>query len=211
LKLLVTAGPTREPIDAVRFIGNRSSGRLGIALAQAAHQQGHHVTLLLGPVCDAPASQETLRIERFQTTAELDALLHAHLPDCDALVMAAAVADYRPAQLHEGKLERAGDANARLTLDLEPTPDLLAQCAKRKRPDQKLVAFALEEPEHLDERAAAKLHRKGADAIVANPIRTMEADRIAPTWLTAAGARQTPGEMSKADFAPWLLARLAQL
>lgn len=94
-KLLITAGPTYEPIDAVRFIGNRSSGRLGVALADEAARRGWEVTLLLGPVAVTPA-EPAVRVSHFRTTADLDALLGTHVPVCDVLVMAAAVADYRP-------------------------------------------------------------------------------------------------------------------
>ena len=211
MKLLITAGPTREPIDAVRFIGNRSSGAVGIALAQAAVDAGHTVTLLLGPVGAPPKASAALRIAHFTTTADLEALLREHLPRADMLVMAAAVADYRPARVHDGKLPRGDSADQTLTLHLEPTPDLLAQCAEHKHADQKLIAFALEEPAQLDERAQRKLRAKGADAIVANPIATMETDRITPLWLTADGEREAPGQMTKTAFAQWLLPRLAQL
>ena len=134
MHLLITAGPTREPIDAVRFLSNRSSGRLGLALARAGLEAGHEVTLLLGPV-EAPAVPEGVVTHRFETTRELEALLGEHVPRCDALIMAAAVADYRPVRAREGKLAREGEG--RVTLELEPTPDLIAQAAKTKRPGRR--------------------------------------------------------------------------
>ncbi|MBI1372085.1 MAG: hypothetical protein GC159_04910 [Phycisphaera sp.] len=209
LRLLITAGPTREPIDAVRFISNRSSGKLGVALAQAAVQSGIRTTLLLGPVTrddhgsSLPESPPAgLNVVRFETTDELDALLGQHFGDCDALIMTAAVTDYRPAQTTAGKLPRTGDT---LRLDLIPTHDLVARCAARKRDDQLVVGFALEEEMQLDRRAYEKLRRKGLDAIVANPLATMSADDITPTLIVADGERVTPGSMSKAAFAGWLV------
>jgi phosphopantothenoylcysteine decarboxylase/phosphopantothenate--cysteine ligase len=207
MRLLITAGPTREPIDEVRFISNRSSGRLGIALAEHAAEAGHEVTLLLGPVLIASAARDRLTIERFQTTDELRSLLEAHFRGCDALVMAAAVADYRPRDLIRGKTERGGG----LKIELEPTPDLVGAIAPTKRDDQRVIAFALEEPEQLEPRARAKMQRKHVDAIVANPLTTMDADRIDPIWLGRDGGRVAPGPMSKADFAPWLIERVESL
>jgi phosphopantothenoylcysteine decarboxylase/phosphopantothenate--cysteine ligase len=122
--------------------------------------------------------------------------------------MAAAVADYTPAHPEAGKLERAtGERVLRLT----PTPDLVAGVARRRRPGQRIVAFALEPAEAMLERAAAKLARKGVDAIVANPLHTPDADTIDAAWLTPAAAPARPGPMPKADFADWLLDRLTEL
>jgi len=207
MRLLITAGPTREPIDEVRFISNRSSGRLGIALAEHAADAGHDVTLLLGPVLIASAARDRLTIERFNTTDELRALLEEYFRGCDALVMAAAVADYRPRQRIEGKSERGSG----LSIELEPTPDLVGAIAPTKRDDQRVVAFALEEPEQLEPRARAKMGRKNVDAIVANPLTTMDADMIDPIWLGRDGGRVAPGPMTKAAFAPWLIERVESL
>jgi len=183
-KLLITAGPTHEPIDGVRYVANRSSGRLGIALAEAAREAGWAVTLLLGPVCAAPP--EGVPVRRFETAADLARLLDEHFPDCDVLIMAAAVADYRPRAPHAGKLPRTGRP---LVIEFEPVPDLVAGCARRKQAHQCIVGFSLEEPDRLSERAAAKLRGKGLDAIVANPLATMGATDICATILTAAGER----------------------
>jgi phosphopantothenoylcysteine decarboxylase/phosphopantothenate--cysteine ligase len=205
-RILITAGPTHEPIDAVRYLANRSSGRLGICLAAAAREAGWEVTLLLGPTAwPAPAG---VRTERFETTADLAALLERLAPDCDVLVMAAAVADYRPRAVTGGKLPRTGQ---RLMLELEPTPDLVRACALRKRPGQRLIGFALEEPGVLAARAREKLVQKGLDAIVANPLETMNADRIRAGVYTADGQAVAPpggGAMPKAEFARWLIAWL---
>ncbi len=207
MRLLITAGPTREPIDEVRFISNRSSGRLGITLAEHAAAAGHEVTLLLGPVMIASGARDRLAVHRFQTTAELQGLLEKHFPGCAALVMAAAVADYRPRELIRGKTERGSG----LKIELEPTPDLVGELALTKREDQRVIAFALEEPEQLEKRALAKMQRKNVDAIVANPLVTMDAEMIDPVWLSRSGLRLAAGPMSKADFAPWLMTRVESL
>ena len=211
MKILITGGPTWEPIDSVRYIGNRSSGKMGLAIAQAAADAGHDVTLLLGP-CAARAGVESLKTQGikligFESSLDLERLLNAHWPEHDVLVMAAAVADYRPAQIDQGKLPRQEDQP--LTVSMEPTPDLVAQVAKTKRPDQRIVAFALEEPAVLEQRALDKMHRKGVDAIVANALETMDSDVITPLWLTSSGQRDALGQMAKSDFAKWLVARLS--
>jgi phosphopantothenoylcysteine decarboxylase/phosphopantothenate--cysteine ligase len=212
-RLLITAGPTHEPIDSVRFLGNRSSGTLGSELADAAARAGWHVTLLMGPAPAAP-SEPGVRLLRFVSTADLQALLDEHFPSCHVLVMAAAVADYRPvrpagAQAPEGKIRRG---EGRLTLELESTPDLLARCAAARAPGQLLVGFALEPADRLMASAAEKLQRKRIDAIVANPLRTMDAPDIEATFVRADGvSRSTPGAISKRDFAPWLLAQVNDL
>ena len=98
-----------------------------------------------------------------------------------------------------------------MLIHLHPTPDLVALMAGLRKPGQKIVAFALEEKHHLEERAAAKMKRKGVDAIAANPLGTMEADAVTPLWLTAAGQREAPGRMPKTDFARWLVQRCEAL
>jgi len=207
MHLLITAGPTWEPIDAVRYLGNRSSGRMGLAILEAARREGWRVTALLGPGVPDPANSEQVTVHRFESCADLEALLAEHFPACDLLIMAAAVADYRPAGPREGKLPRedAGD----LTLHLTPTPDLVAQCAKRKRDDQRIIAFALEDPAALEQRAAAKMRRKGVDAIVANPLQTMSAGDVDGTLMWTDGSSHRPGVTSKARFAHWLIEQLA--
>ena len=209
-RMLITAGPTHEPIDAVRYIANRSSGRLGLALARAARAAGWQVTVLLGPVTQP--QPRAVRTIRFESTADLAALLEQHFPHCDVLIMAAAVADYRPRRVRAVKLPRLLQ---RMNLALEPTPDLVAACAARKRTGQRIIGFALEEPAVLDARARAKLKRKGLDAIVANPLRTMGAADIDAVVYTAAGDVVKPSSaprgrarhrgLSKARFARWLV------
>jgi len=204
MRILITAGPTREPIDEVRFISNRSSGQMGFALADAAADAGHDVTLLLGPVLLPPSVAERVNVIRFNTTADLEALLAEHFPQSDVLIKAAAVADYRPSKLIQGKTPR-GDG---LSIKLEPTPDLVACCAATKRDDQTIIAFALEDPDVLETRAVEKMNRKKVDAILANPLQTMDATDIEPILFYADGRRDEPGRMSKGELAAWLVAKI---
>ncbi len=217
LRLLLTAGPTREPIDAVRFLGNRSSGKLGIALADEAARRGWKVTLLLGPVAHA-ASETSVETIAFESTAELEARLHELLPSHDVLVMAAAVSDYRPVVSEDDLRSKRRRTSAGMELKLEATPDLLAGCSDRRRQEQLLVGFALEPAEELEASARRKLARKRVDLIVANPLETMGSDTIDARLIasdemviegTPAEERTGPG-MPKAGFAGWLLERLAR-
>ncbi|XAM01672.1 phosphopantothenoylcysteine decarboxylase [Phycisphaeraceae bacterium D3-23] len=201
MRVLITAGPTREPIDDVRFISNRSSGQMGFALARAAAEAGHDVTLLLGPVLMPPSVEDVARVVRFNTTAELESLLAEHFPNADTLIKAAAVADYRPTHVIDGKTPRSDG----LKIELEPTPDLVAGCAKTKRDDQTIIAFALEEPAVLETRAVEKMQRKKVDAILANPLATMDAVDIEPILFFANGQRDAPGKMLKQHLAGWLI------
>jgi len=207
-RLLITAGPTHEPIDAVRYIGNRSSGRLGIALADRAAGLGWTVKLLLGPTNLTPADSH-IEVRRFRTTAELDALLRPAFSDCDVLIMAAAVADFRPRGTPAGLLGKLRRGLEPVTLTLEPTRDLLAGVAAERRPDQTVVGFALEPAERLIDSAKDKLRRKGLDMIVANPLTTIESDTIDATIFTTDGSPAlTPGSMTKTAFASVLLSAI---
>ncbi|MBX3363816.1 MAG: phosphopantothenoylcysteine decarboxylase [Phycisphaeraceae bacterium] len=209
-RLLITAGPTHEPIDAVRFIGNRSSGRLGAALADRAVVAGYDVLLLLGPSPAAP-SDSRVRTLRFRTCADLQSLLAEHAPWADVVVMAAAVADYRPRVNPEdlsGKRRRTAGG---MILELESTPDLLAGVATNRRSGQLLVGFALEPRDEMLASARSKLERKKIDMVVANPLETMDAPTIEATVVGLPGTvfakgRSTPGCISKDEFAGWLLA-----
>lgn len=213
-RILITSGPTHEPIDAVRFIGNRSSGRLGSALADESARRGWKTTLLLGPAARQP-SDSRVTIRRFQTTADLETLLAEELPGHDVLIMAAAVADFRP-KLDPGQLDKKHRRKAEgLTLHLEPTPDLFAQCVSRRRSGQLMVGFALEPEADLMASAYAKLARKGADLVVANPLETMDSDSIQSTVIGAPGTgleqgMKTDGRLSKPAFAVWLLDLVAE-
>lgn len=167
LRVLVTAGGTREPIDAVRFVGNRSSGRMGFALAERAAARGAQVTVVAANVAldRHPAAQYV----DVTTAAELGAACAERFPSADVLLMAAAVADYRPADAHPGKLKKEATGE-RLRLELERTQDVLSGLAAARRPDQTLVGFAAEHGEGALAYGRAKLERKGLDAVVVNDV-----------------------------------------
>ncbi|MDX2147087.1 MAG: phosphopantothenoylcysteine decarboxylase [Planctomycetota bacterium] len=203
-RLLITAGPTHEPIDSVRFIGNRSSGRMGAAVADAAASAGWETTLLLGPAPALP-THPGVRLIRFRTCADLQALLRQHAPDCDVLIMAAAVADYRPKPnplMSGGKFRRTSQV---FTLELEPTPDLIAEVSTNRRDGQFLVGFALEPAAELLDAARGKLERKRLDMVVGNPLETMDSSDVSATLVGPGGWTTSSGHMTKAEFAPWLL------
>ena len=165
LRVLVTAGGTREPLDPVRFIGNRSSGRMGTALAAAAARRGAAVSLIAANV-HLPTPPGVRRTD-VETAAELAAAVDDLFAEAHVLLMAAAVADFRPAAAEPGKIAREG---GRLELRLEQTEDVLARVASARRPDQTLIGFAAEHGGDAIERARAKLERKAVDAIVVNDV-----------------------------------------
>jgi myo-inositol-1(or 4)-monophosphatase len=164
MRLLITAGPTREPIDPVRFLSNRSSGRMGYALAAAACGAGHEVLLISGPVAiPAPAGVQIVQIE---TAREMFDAVQTHLINCDAAIFSAAVADYRPSQVVPQKLKKIA---ATLTLELERTEDILGSVRSKFGFQGFLVGFAAE-TENLIAHAQEKLLRKGCDLIIANDV-----------------------------------------
>jgi phosphopantothenoylcysteine decarboxylase / phosphopantothenate---cysteine ligase len=173
LRVLVTAGGTREPIDSVRFLGNSSSGRMGLALARAARARGADVTVVAANVAlERPAG---VVWQEVRTAAQLQAACEREFPACDVLVMAAAVADFRPVapgappgRPVDGKLKKAGREHLRL--ELEPTADVLSALAAHRRSGQTLVGFAAEHGEGAVDRGRGKLERKRLDAIVINDI-----------------------------------------
>jgi phosphopantothenoylcysteine decarboxylase/phosphopantothenate--cysteine ligase len=165
VRVLVTAGGTREPIDSVRYIGNRSSGRMGFALAREAARRGAKVTLVAANVALAPpAGAEVIEVS---TAAELGQATATRFDDADVLLMAAAVADFRPREPSADKFKK--DAGVPL-VELEPTEDVLATLSGRRRPGQVIVGFAAEHGEGALARARGKLGRKGLDAVVVNDI-----------------------------------------
>ncbi len=184
-RTLVTAGGTREPIDAVRYLGNRSSGRMGFALAEAAADRGSEVVVVAANVALPRASR--IRYLDVGTAAELAAACEAEFANADVLVMCAAVADYRPARVLDGKIAKR-DAQG-LELELEPTEDVLAGLSARRREGQTLVGFAAEHGPGGVARAREKLVGKGLDAIVCNdtsqPGIGFDAERNAVTIITA--------------------------
>jgi phosphopantothenoylcysteine decarboxylase/phosphopantothenate--cysteine ligase len=165
LRVLVTAGGTREPIDSVRFIGNRSSGRMGMALAAAARAKGADVTVIAANVSvPAPGG---VRLVEVETAAELAAAAGREFGGSDVLLMAAAVADYTPADPSTEKITREEGG---LELHLEATEDVLAELSRSRKPGQTLVGFAAEHGADAVDRAREKLARKGVDAVVLNDI-----------------------------------------
>ncbi|MDD3702869.1 MAG: bifunctional phosphopantothenoylcysteine decarboxylase/phosphopantothenate--cysteine ligase CoaBC [Victivallaceae bacterium] len=164
MKIVVSAGPTRERIDAVRFITNFSSGKMGYAIAGAAATAGHQVVLVSGPVTIAPPpGVDTIRVE---SAAEMATAIHSSAADADAIIMAAAVADYRPVKQLEHKMKKT-DGN--LTIELERTEDILKTLGEQKNPDCILVGFAAE-TDNLMENAIDKQKRKNLDWIVLNDV-----------------------------------------
>ncbi|MEM8603932.1 MAG: bifunctional phosphopantothenoylcysteine decarboxylase/phosphopantothenate--cysteine ligase CoaBC [Cyanobacteria bacterium P01_H01_bin.121] len=164
--VLITAGGTREYLDPVRFLGNPSTGRMGLALALAAIHRGATVSLIHGPLADPIPDLEGLEAIAITTAAELQAQLHLQAATADWIIMAAAVADVRPAQTSAVKLAKVDLPPA---LPLATVPDLIAELAKTRRPQQKLIGFAAQTGDIVTP-AIAKLQRKQLDAIVANPI-----------------------------------------
>ncbi|HVF76574.1 MAG TPA: bifunctional phosphopantothenoylcysteine decarboxylase/phosphopantothenate--cysteine ligase CoaBC [Acidimicrobiales bacterium] len=206
VRMLVTAGGTREPIDPVRFIGNRSSGKQGYAIAEEAHRRGAHVTLV------TTVNRTTLAgidIERVETAADMEAAVARHSDDADVVVMAAAVADFRPKATADTKIKK-GDGVPEVIL--EPTPDILAGVAARKRDGQLLVGFAAETAD-LRANAADKLARKRLDLIVANDVSApgvgFEHDTNSVIVLAADGTEQNVPLTDKRQVASVVLDQVA--
>jgi len=205
--VLVTAGGTREALDPVRFIGNRSSGKMGYALAEAALSRGAKVILISGPSqLHPPAHCELIRIT---TAAEMRAAVLERMTEATLVIKAAAVADYRPVTISEQKLKRSGP----LTLELAPTEDILAEVVRRRRPGQLIVGFAAE-TENRMENGRAKLLAKGADAIVVNDVSGegsgFDVDSNEATFLTLSTAIELP-RMSKRSLADRILDEILTL
>ncbi|MFL5824894.1 MAG: phosphopantothenoylcysteine decarboxylase, partial [Thermoleophilaceae bacterium] len=166
LRVLVTAGGTREPIDSVRYVGNRSSGRMGVALADEAARRGAEVTVIAANV-SLPRSPGVRYID-VQTAAELERAARAEFESADVLLMTAAVADFRPGAAADSKIKK--ESRPGLSLELEPTVDVLASLSASRRPGQTLVGFAAEHGGDLVDLARGKLERKRLDAVVVNDI-----------------------------------------
>jgi phosphopantothenoylcysteine decarboxylase / phosphopantothenate---cysteine ligase len=193
VRFLITAGPTREPIDFVRYLSNRSSGKMGYAIAEAAIEAGHEVILISGPVdLDPPRDAELVSVS---TSDEMFDAVHEHLKDRDVLVMCAAIADYKPKQVSKTKIKKR-DAN--LSLELTPTHDILATLPKQDR--QYLVVGFAAETENVEANARKKLQEKNCDIVVANDVSRadsgMESDANEVTILFRGG------EMKKISRAP---------
>jgi phosphopantothenoylcysteine decarboxylase/phosphopantothenate--cysteine ligase len=205
--VLITAGGTREALDPVRFLGNRSSGKMGYALADAAERRGARVILVSAPTAlRAPANCELVPVT---TTAEMRDAVLGRVDQATIVIKAAAVADYRPIRHSDQKIKRTGPR----TIELEPTEDILTEVVARRRAGQLIVGFAAE-TENAVVHGRDKLLRKGADAIVLNDVSQegigFDSDRNAVTFLTRHTALDLP-EMSKRDLADRILEEILGL
>ncbi|MEW6517754.1 MAG: bifunctional phosphopantothenoylcysteine decarboxylase/phosphopantothenate--cysteine ligase CoaBC [candidate division FCPU426 bacterium] len=206
-RVLITAGPTREPWDAVRFLSNRSTGKMGLALAAAAARRGAHVTLVLGPVELVPPPG--VRVIPVITAVEMHAATLAEFPNADVVIAAAAVSDFRPAHPQTGKLKKGQTPPA---LELLPNPDILKELGERKT-GQILVGFAAE-TEELEKRGRDKLAAKKLDLLIANqasgPDDAFASDEAAVLILDREGGREAVSRQSKARVADLVCDRLEQ-
>ena len=209
VKVLVTAGGTREPLDAVRYLGNRSSGKMGFALAEAALRQGAEVVLVSGPTWLEPPPGAAFR--PVETARQMYDRVLEEARDAGVIIKAAAVSDFAPAKVFSGKVSKE---EAELTLELERTPDILAELGSRKRPGQVLVGFSAETGRVL-ENAAAKMARKNLDLVVANdvsrPDAGFEADTNRACLLSAGGSVEELPLMSKEELARIVLERVVEM
>ena len=207
MRILVTAGPTREAVDAVRFLSNKSTGRMGYALAKAAVEAGHDVILVSGPVALTPPDG-LLEFVPVVSAADMAEAVKSRAADCGMIVMCAAVADYTPAHPVDHKMKKA-DGN--LFLELKRTEDILKTLGQRKKPGQILVGFAAE-TDDLEQYAREKLAAKNLDWIAANdvsrPDRGFAADANAVTLFAADGRRFDLPLQSKDAIAKRMLAVL---
>jgi phosphopantothenoylcysteine decarboxylase/phosphopantothenate--cysteine ligase len=205
--VLVTAGGTREAVDPVRFLGNRSSGKMGYALADAAQSRGAKVILISGPTSLHPPTH--CELIKVTTADEMRTAVLERMKEVTLIIKAAAVADYRPVNVSGQKLKRTGP----LTLELAPTQDILAEVVRRRQPGQVIVGFAAE-TENRMENGRAKLLRKGADAIVVNDVSGdgvgIDADLNAATFLTNSTAIELH-EMPKRKLADRILDEILAL
>jgi len=196
-RIVITAGPTREAVDPVRYLSNESSGRMGFELAKAAARQGDHVTLVAGPVClETPEGVRRVDVvsARDMLAATRDAFRKA-----DALIMAAAVADWRPQRKRAGKWRKKDDGSEVAFLELVRNPDILATVAKRKG-SRLAVGFALETGDGL-RRAKRKLQKKGVDYVVLNDESVLGSKRTTATILGVDGSRRELVDVTKSALA----------
>jgi len=202
MRFLLTAGPTREYLDPVRYLSNASSGRLGAALAAAAKAAGHEVSLVLGPSAVPPPDVDEL--VRVTSAADMFEAVLARFDGCDVLIAAAAVCDYRPRYREEHKIKKT---LGRVVVELERTADILAHMAKRRR-RQTLVGFCLES-EDLERRARDKLQVKDLDFVVANGPEAIDAERQDALVLGRGGFCERLRDVTKAELAEHVLRTLA--
>ena len=205
LRVLVTAGGTREPIDSVRYVGNRSSGRMGFALAEEAAVLGAEVVCVAANV--ALPRHPRVSYTEVETAAQLQAACEAEFSGCDVLLMAAAPADFRPSDPADTKLKK--HEHDGLSIELEPTDDIISALAAKRRPGQILVGFAAEHGEGAVAYGRDKLTRKGLDVVVVNDIARSDIGFDAAeneVTIVTAGGEHAVGRSSKADIARAILA-----
>lgn len=211
--ILITAGPTYEPLDPVRFIGNRSSGKMGVALAEQAANRGAEVFLILGPSRENPPSLPNLHLERVETAQEMYEAATGIFPKIQIAILAAAVSDFKPSDYHPEKIKKKTGQDT-LTIILEKNPDIALALGKMKRPDQKIIGFALETQEE-ETNALEKLHKKNFDFIVLNSLKDkgagFEHDTNKITILHKNGEHKSFALKSKADVAGDILNELETL
>jgi len=206
MRVLVTAGPTREHLDRVRFLSSASTGLMGIEVANAAAAAGHEAVLVLGPTHLAAPTDARIRVRRVVSARDMLAACREEWPRCDALVAAAAVADFRPAHAHEGKPEKAADETT--SLALVKNPDVLSELAAGKGA-RRVIGFALQ-VEDAESRARAKLAKKNLDAVVLDGPSALGADRADFRVIFADGRTRDFPATSKADLAREIVAMLAR-
>jgi phosphopantothenoylcysteine decarboxylase / phosphopantothenate---cysteine ligase len=206
VRVLITAGPTREYLDDVRYLSNASTGRMGYALATAARDAGHDVTLVHGPTAEAPP--EVDKAMAVGSARDMLEAVAAEFPACDLFIACAAVSDYRPRQRAAQKLKR--DSADALTLELVANPDIVAEMAARRCNDQVIVCFALETHDG-EANARAKLARKGADAIVLNMAEAIGSEETEITIILADGDHDATFHGPKDDAARLIVATAEQI
>ena len=209
MRFLITAGPTREPIDPVRYLSNRSSGKMGYALAEAALAKGHEVVLISGPVnIPAPDGATLVRVE---TAQQMHDAVATAIPEADAAIFCAAVADYRVAEVAGEKIKKTGET---LTLTLIQNPDILGSARSVFGFTGLLVGFAAE-TEKLAEHALEKLRRKGCDLLVANDVSrrdiAFDRDENEVELFYRDGRQETLTKASKTAIAAALVERIEHL
>lgn len=206
MRVLITAGPTREYLDPVRYLSNSSSGKMGYALAAAAAARGGRVTLVSGPV--ALSTPEGVERVDVVSAADMLSACEARFAACDVFIAVAAVADFRPKYRADQKETKAATGT---TLELEPTVDILQTLSARRRPGQTIIGFAAETGD-LERKAPLKLAAKGCDWLVGNDVSApgvgMEADRNTVTLWHRSGQAGEVGPLPKAEVAAWLWDRI---
>jgi phosphopantothenoylcysteine decarboxylase / phosphopantothenate---cysteine ligase len=204
IRFLITAGPTREFLDPIRYISNRSSGKMGYAIAEAARAVSPQVTLVSGPTALTPPRDVEFVV--VTTAQEMAEAVWSRFDSADICIMAAAVCDFRPKKVAESKMKKA---SFRGVLELEPTPDILAELGRRKTA-QVLIGFAAE-TEDVDKHAREKLARKNLDLIVANDSSAFDVDTNRVALISNDGQTERLPEMRKSEVAKVIVERAARL